>query len=149
MLTINTTLHISPADTSRSLAYSIVKRGNFRRRKARSRKSIKLVDRQCQNAGPPAISHFERERTIERRVESIGRWQEEVKEERGSYCYAMEKEREEARPLKGGEKRASEQQLHEIRQRAARNFRHKSHDPPTNFAGVNLFPRLSRERQRG
>lgn len=66
MPVINTiTLHVSSADTSPLLAYSIVRGAIFGVERRGRRKSIRPVDRRCQNAGPPAISHFEGVRSNE------------------------------------------------------------------------------------
>lgn len=105
--------------------YHICKRIIFERKDV-----VEEIDQasQCQNTDPPTISHPGKNEGLRLSNKRREREKREGKKET----------RENAKRGRG----KGEQQLHEIRQRrTTRNFRHKSNDPPANFAGLALFSR--------
>lgn len=148
MPVINTvTLRVSSADISPLLAYSIV-RGQFSESKGAAGENRSGRSTAVSKRGT-AYNFSPRRSAIERRVKGEKREGEGKKRRKGFRRCTGKKERENVRPRRNREK--GEQQLHEIQRRraATRNLRHKSNDPPANFAGIALLPWLSGGRDTG
>lgn len=144
------TLRVSSADISPLLAYSIV-RGQFSESKGAAGENRSGWSTAVSKRGT-AYNFSPWRSAIERRVKGEKR-EGGKKRRKGFRRCTGKKERENVRPRRDREK--GEQQLHEIQRRraATRNLRHKSNDPPANFAGIALLPWLSEgrdpERERG